>query len=569
MTLSGAGRPGATPSNDTRGNVEEAGLRAAVGGRKGFALRFDGGWKGGRRRSFAAVVLLVPLLCGCASSRSLLVRPAPESLPLHSPLRVSTLAESDAWLRHHLVMRQPAAALSLFEPDSPVRPSDSLLEALQRALVLREAGEFEESNAALERAEREAEQRAVPSASRTAGSYLLSEGLLSWVPEPAETAMIPYYRMMNHLELGDVDGAAVEARRLSTLLLHSGAGDDMRCSSHGMLHYVAAMAFEAAGEANDALVSLRQADASFAACPGGRAAAAPGALGRDLVRLASRLGITEVVDSAAVWYPGTSDLPDAAPTGEVVLLLERGFVAHRRESTVHVPILDHELDDLDSGDSEKVAEAAAVVAARLVDNFVERGYWGRSWDDHPAVQIGHAFAGAHILKLAWPTLVEPEPPRSELRILAAADTLYAAPVADLSSAAAIQLESERKAMLVRLVTRGIFKYLVSREMEKKAEEKGGEVFGFLAGRLANLAANESERADTRSWTLLPDDVAVVRLSLPPGVHDLDVQTVAPSGTVLGSVSLPPIEVTAGGVTMVSRRLWADASELDEGDSTTE
>src|SRR5690606_30301973 len=141
-------------------------------------------------------------------------------------------------------------------------------------------------------------------------------------------------------------------------------------------------------------------------------------------------------------------------------------------------------------------------------------------------------------------------------ILAAADTLYAAPVADLSSAAAIQLESERKAMLVRLVTRGIFKYLVSREMEKKAEEKGGEVFGFLAGRLANLAANESERADTRSWTRLPDDVAVVRLSVTPVVHELDVKTVARSGPVLGSVSLTPIEVTSGGVTMVSRRLWA-------------
>ena len=143
-----------------------------------------------------------------------------------------------------------------------------------------------------------------------------------------------------------------------------------------------------------------------------------------------------------------------------------------------------------------------------------------------------------------------------LRLLAAGDTLEVFPSADLSSVAEAELEADRKAMLTRLVTRGITKYLVSREMEKKAEDKGGEVLGFITGRLANFAANETERADTRSWTLLPDDVALVRLSLPPGVHQATLETFDGSGRANQTVVLPPIEVVAGGVTVLSQRLWS-------------
>src|SRR5690606_3650157 len=96
------------------------------------------------------------------------------------------------------------------------------------------------------------------------------------------------------------------------------------------------------------------------------------------------------------------------------------------------------------------------------------------------------------------------------------------------------------------------------------EDKGGEVLGFITGRLANLAANESERADTRSWTLLPNDVALVRLSLPPGVHQATLETFGGSGAAIRSVALPPIEVVPGRVTVLSQRVWSQAPVADPG-----
>jgi hypothetical protein len=78
------------------------------------------------------------------------------------------------------------------------------------------------------------------------------------------------------------------------------------------------------------------------------------------------------------------------------------------------------------------------------------------------------------------------------------------------------MDRERPAILARLVARGVAKYLLSRELEKKAEEKGGELAGFLTARLANLAGNELERADTRGWSLLPDRISMARVRLPAG-----------------------------------------------------
>ncbi|MQA91328.1 MAG: hypothetical protein GEU90_14050 [Gemmatimonas sp.] len=508
------------------------------------------------------IAAFVAILVGCASSGHLLDRPALESLPLNSPLRVSTLSDGDAWLRHYLVLGELDDAVEMLAPDGPEVVSDDVLYDLQAAIVLREAGEFGLSNRALERAEAEAEQRRVTSVSRTAGSWLLSEGLLSYVPSPGESAMIPYYRMMNHVALGDLEAAAVEARRISALLLDSDDEGVRQCREHGMLHYLAALVFEAAFESNDAMVSLRQADASFEHCPGGRASA-PESLGADLLRLADILDFDEVADSAIARYPGLERGPAGAELGEVVVVLERGFVSHLTEAAIHVPIFEEEIEDLESGDKDGIAAAAATVTARLVNNFSELGQWGHSWDDHVGVQVAQALDGAHILKLAWPTVVdEGTMRRPSIRLRVGADTAEADPLGDISAVIARELEETRTAMLARLVTRVVAKYLISREVERKAEEEGGELLGFVTGRLANFAANESERADTRSWTLLPDEVALVRLTLPAGTRDVSIETLSPSGRRLKVIDLPQVEVAAGKITIVGARLWKE----DDGEN---
>jgi uncharacterized protein len=498
----------------------------------------------------AALVLLVAVT-GCAY-RGSLSRPAPETLPAGSPLRDRSMSDGDAWLRHHLILGEYADALSVLERRQGV-PGDRLWRTLQKALVLHHAGEFEASNAAFEWAEIEADLRYTRSVSRAAGALLVSDRVLAFTPTASELGMIPYYRMLNYLALDDLQGAAVEARKAVTLLARLNRPARMACREDAMVRYMAGLVLSSAGERNDALVALRQAELGFRECE--PAAHVPEAVGVDLVRVARSLGITEVADSAAARY-AIGAIPSGS--GELLLLVEHGFVAHRVEEALHVPIFPDDLEGVDGDDADGIFTAAGRVTARLLGNAVERAQWGAARDDHPAVRLGHALEGAYILRLAWPqsrrSASEPE-----VRVWVNDSLATAVRVGDLSTLSEQELEAERVASVTRMVARGIAKYLVSREAERGAEKKGGEVAGFLVGRLTNLAANELERADTRSWSLLPDRVSMVRAHLPEGEHRVRVEIVGAGGAVLETRDLGSIRVRAGGLSLRSERVLGTAS----------
>jgi uncharacterized protein len=492
-------------------------------------------------------VLLVLLALPACAHGGALARPAPESLPPGSPLRDRSMSDGDAWLRHHLLLGEYSDALGFLERRQGV-PGDRLWRTLQKALVLHHAGEYAASNEAFEWAEIEADLRYTRSLTRAAGSLVVSDRVLAFTPSASEMGMIPYYRMLNYLALEDVQGAAVEARKAVALLARLGRPAEVGCREDAMIRYMAGMVLSSVGERNDALVALRQAELGFRGCAGG--AAVPAALGSDLVRVARALGVHEVADSAAARYQ-----IQAAPsgTGELLLLVEHGFVAHRVEESLHVPIFPSDLEGLDEGDDAGILAAAARVTARLAGNALERGRWGSALDDHPVSQLGHALDGAYVLRLAWAetrrSRAEPE-----VRVLVNGDRVDVHSVGDLSALTERELAAERAGAVTRLVARGIAKFLLSREAERGAERKGGEVAGFLVGRLANLAANELERADTRSWSLLPDQVSMVRADLPAGEHHVRVQVIGAGGRLLEERDLGMISVGAGSLVLRSERV---------------
>jgi uncharacterized protein len=507
----------------------------------------------------AAAFLLVVGLTGCSGGRHHPTYPYPDALPGGSPLHSATLTPGDAWLRHHLMFGNPDSALAVLDPTRRQYSSDDVLRALQESIVLRQAGDYTRSNERLEWADQETERRSTRSLSRTAGSLLISDRVLFYSPSAGEQAMIPYYRMMNYLALGDVGGATVEARRLSAVLGAAGGRETRRCAADGILQYLAGLVFEVAGEGNDALVALRRAERSFDSCEVGRGIERPESFGRDLYRVASANEVVEVADSALSRYaPALEELPPGA--GEVVLIVERGFVAHLTEESLHVAVGEDELDRLDSGDRDGISAVAAVVASRLLGTTAARRAWGASWDDDPSEPIGHASSGSQLLRLAWPALrQEPLSEEQPLRVLLDSDTIEFVRAADISSVLADELEAARPAATARLVARALTKYLVARELERKAEKEGGEFLGFVAGRLATHAANEMERADLRSWTLLPNEITMVRLALPEGRHELRVQIISERGEPPVMLRFEPVEVRAGGVSFVNQRVWPDGT----------
>jgi hypothetical protein len=72
--------------------------------------------------------------------------------------------------------------------------------------------------------------------------------------------------------------------------------------------------------------------------------------------------------------------------------------------------------------------------------------------------------------------------------------------------------------------------------------------------VASAAASFLERADTRSWSLLPGSISVARLTLPVGTQRLVVELPGSVGAPR-RVAVGEVVVRADRVAVVSTRLW--------------
>ena len=422
-------------------------------------------------------------------------------------------------------------------------PRDRLLRSLYYGIVAYYAGEYQRSGKALRTADELAEDRYTKSVSRGMLSMVSSDLVLPYMPGHTERLLVHYYAALGYLDRGDVPGAAVEARRLSQLLEQF---DDQRDpgdrSTRAFLRYFAGAVFEAAGHRNDADVAYRNA----------RALAPAGVL------------------------PEASMVPNLS--GEVVLILERGFVPQRVEESMYLEIGEGERDGFVEATSKKKKKAidSADVSthesalARLLLQIESSPDSGLYHVGERRLRRNHGHfddASGALLKVAWPVFLRPEretaptmaylPPVREASlatpILPRPDTAGFTLVADVSDAILADYRRERPMLLARTVARAAVKYAATEVAEKKKGETGKAV--------ASIAASVLERADTRAWHLLPSDLALTRLTLPAGRHHLTIRvgTSSDSGRV---VDFGEVEVTPGGVVFAAKRLWPGMTKAE-------
>ncbi len=405
--------------------------------------------------------------------------------------------------------------------DSRQGGRDRLLELLQRGHVLHYAGRFDESNAAFQAAEDLAAELYTRSISQAAASLIVNDLTIDYRGKPFELAMAPFYRAFNYLSLGDADAAQVEARKATLALADAVEAtirgierpDDRRIArklqDSGFLHWFSGMIFESEGAANDAFVAYRNAARAYLAHRDLIGIAPPVDLGRDLERVGLTFGFRDEVEELRATATATALFPASAagprqPGGEVVFVLESGWIAPRDQVKLNVPIL-----DIDRRYSSNEDWAWGLV------NRAGPG-WTRSYD----VDI------EYWLTVAVPTMGRADPgPVASVRLSAGGAGVESLPADDLSRRAEATLEAEMGQILFKAFLRGLVKYAAT---EAAANEDA------TAGVLVNLFGVLTERADTRCWLTLPARLSVARLRLPVGRHELRVDYLGPSGSVVHS-----------------------------------
>ena len=191
---------------------------------------------------------------------------------------------------------------------------------------------------------------------------------------------------------------------------------------------------------------------------------------------------------------------------------------------------------------------------RLLARVLDRN--GDAWyvdDWRRPLDVRSVSDASYVLTFTWPAYARPLPamqPRAVRVVANDSVRLSATPLhtADVSASIVGDFRRQRTAIFVRSLARAATKYYLA----KKAEDKKG----FWAGMLANAAGDLMERADTRSWHLLPGQITLARLRVPAGTHALDVQLADGRGGVprlwLGSVTVRP-----GETAVVSGRVWRE------------
>jgi len=284
----------------------------------------------------------------------------------------STYSSKLSTLRPQLMQEQYDEALQTVESGGGSK--DRMLYYLERGLILHFAQRYSESNVEFSAAERLADDLYTKSISEGVFSLFSNDNAISYRARPFELAMVPYYKALNYIYLGQPDEAQVEARRASLQLskyveasidaVREEDGDEMRqVRTNAFLLYYSGMLYDSDGEINDAFTAYRNAALAFQQNRNILDLEIPPSLGQDLERLAGRLGFyseliqlqkdcPNVFDAAG--FEGSNEAQKTveeyqaavsnngwkAGYGEVVLFLEAGYVAHKTQIRFDFPVFE-------------------------------------------------------------------------------------------------------------------------------------------------------------------------------------------------------------------------------------
>lgn len=504
----------------------------------------------GRGRGQLLVLVVGLVLQACGPSR---VPPVPPE----SPFLGGSLPSHDAALRHYVVLRDSSALGPLLESG----PKDALIRQLSAGLFLHRLGRFAASNVALQEAERLAEERYTKSITQNIAAFIVSDNVLDYYPSALEWSMIYYYGMMNYLRLGNVEEALVEARKANALLRRYANDNPGRSFTNpAAVQYIAGMLQWAAGEDNDAMVSLRQSLGAYQEYEERFGVTPPQPVLEDVIRVASDLGFDDVADrTRAVYFEGVELEEEPRGTGELLVLIENGFIAHRAEEKLYIPVLQEEKDSVLHGDAGSAVIAAARVLVRtlvVMNELSRRGVDYPRHEDGVIIATAGSAVGLELISVAWPSYQLEARRAAAVRVSVGDERSFTpALLLDLSAIAVRDFEETKPTIMLRMIARGLLKEAAVTAAEAAGEDAAGEVGGFLGRVVSRAFAVATERADTRNWSILPCELLLARFHLPPGKHRLRISFDGLNGR--RDLLEFDVEVRAGEVTTHTVVLFGD------------
>ena len=343
------------------------------------------------------------------------------------------------------------------EEDGP----DQLLYLLDLGLVAHTAGEFQTSNHYLLKAESIAEIKDYTSLANEAATLLVSDNIKHYKGEDFEKVLIHVYLAMNFAEMGNLEGALVEARKVNRVLrkmIHEGK---RKYELSAFAFYLSGLLYEAKKEFDNAYVSYKKAY---------RVAPNFDLIQKDLLRLSRRLNRPSDLNrwektfrkKIVKEFKNESTSKEVNATSELIVFFENGIspikVPHRRFGSIPV--------------FRPRRNPVVYAEVKVNDQVVDR---------------------TQVLE-------------------------------DIEKKAIHNLNQKYAGLIAKKVAGAAAKIVVGDQVEKATDSRA-------LGVLTKIALFAADRADVRSWNLLPKDLQVARIALKPGTYRVGLKPVGDSAVI--------------------------------------
>lgn len=235
-----------------------------------------------------------------------------------STISCATYQSKVAESRNYLSLGQYDLAEKALAPLAEKKDGDQLVYLLDYSVALQMNGKVKESAEALAKADRLADIQDYTSLSREAGSLLLNQEMVQYKGDSFEKFYINAYAALDYLELGNLDDALVETRRMNEKYVKINSEDKRTFEKNVFGKYLSAMIWEANQNWDDAYIAYDEAyklDPTISFLPA------------DLIRSSKR---ARRMDDYKQWKKSYPDVQEKKEWydknyGELVIIYEQGW----------------------------------------------------------------------------------------------------------------------------------------------------------------------------------------------------------------------------------------------------
>ncbi len=368
------------------------------------------------------------------------------------------------------------------------KQKDALLYYLDSGTVLHEAQEYAASDIQMAQAQDKIDELFTKSATGYAGQYLINDLTIPYYPSSFEREFTYYYRAMNFLKRGELNGALVEANKAVYYLDGQRGRKDFQ--ENAFLQYFASLIFESAGKRDDARISRMRALQAYGLTDG-----------------KSGLRQDPIFGSYVKNW------------GEIILIHSNGLIPLKKSQTFQVGWGEVLLWSRHSTESstELSPEVRNAIMTGLLGNSITVSY--PVLEDQP-----YYIKNSDVITQSgeiYPTLV----------------------MADVAEMVRKELKNKENSTLLRMAIRAAAKRTAAVQARHAMyQASSDESVGQLAEMFVNFLGAITERADTRQWFTLPAQIRMTRFYVPPGRQDFRLRFKDGFGNIIGEHRFEDVEV---------------------------